>query len=108
MKRGEVWTLRDDAYASKARPVVVVQGEDLNVFDSVVLCLLTSFDSRGIQTRVEVDPDDENGLSKKSFVMTDKIVTVRKDQLGRKIGRIDPLKMTEVDNALAKVLGLER
>jgi mRNA-degrading endonuclease toxin of MazEF toxin-antitoxin module len=27
MKRGEVWTLRDDAYASKARPVVIVQAD---------------------------------------------------------------------------------
>ncbi|MCI1747782.1 MAG: type II toxin-antitoxin system PemK/MazF family toxin [Acidipropionibacterium sp.] len=40
MQRGEIWTLRDDRYASKARPVVVVQG-DLEQFDSVVLCLLT-------------------------------------------------------------------
>jgi mRNA interferase MazF len=39
MQRGEIWTLRDDRYASKARPVVVVQG-DLEQFDSVVLCLL--------------------------------------------------------------------
>jgi mRNA interferase MazF len=25
MKRGEIWTLQDDGYASKARPVIIVQ-----------------------------------------------------------------------------------
>lgn len=41
MRRGEVWTLRDDGYASKARPVVVVQDETVAEFDSIILCLLT-------------------------------------------------------------------
>ena len=26
MKRGDIWTLQDDGYASKPRPVVIVQG----------------------------------------------------------------------------------
>lgn len=29
MRRGEAWTLRDDSYASKARPVVVVQSDEV-------------------------------------------------------------------------------
>lgn len=47
MKRGELWLLQDDGYASKPRPVVVVQSDTINQFHSVVLCLLTSFDSSG-------------------------------------------------------------
>ncbi len=27
MKRGEIWTLQDKNYASKARPVVVIQSD---------------------------------------------------------------------------------
>jgi hypothetical protein len=27
LARGEIWTFLDDGYASKARPVVIVQGE---------------------------------------------------------------------------------
>ena len=30
--RGEIWTLRDDRYASKARPVVIVQGDEVRGF----------------------------------------------------------------------------
>jgi len=29
MKRGEIWTLRDRQYASKARPVIVIQNDAL-------------------------------------------------------------------------------
>lgn len=30
--RGEIWTLRDDRYASKARPVVIVQSDEVRGF----------------------------------------------------------------------------
>ena len=66
--RGEIWTMRDDLYASKARPVVIVQSDDVQGFDSVVLCLLTTFDSTDVPTRVRVEPSVENGLEKTSFV----------------------------------------
>ena len=39
--RGEIWTMRDDIYASKARPVVIVQSDEVGGFDSIVLCLMT-------------------------------------------------------------------
>ena len=74
MRRGEVWTLRDGGYASKARPVVVVQDESVAEFDSVILCLLTSYDSDGMPTRVKISPSGDNGLFKTSYVMADKII----------------------------------
>jgi mRNA interferase MazF len=36
MKRGEVYTLRDEGFASKARPVVIVQDKERNSFNSVI------------------------------------------------------------------------
>ena len=78
MKRGEIWTLQDKNYASKARPVVVIQSDEHDDFDSVILCLFTSFESSGISTRVLVAPSEKNGLEKDSYIMTDKIVTVDK------------------------------
>lgn len=76
MKRGEIWTLQADGYASKPRPVVIVQSDAVDRFDSVITCLLTSYDSSDIDTRVRLEPSPENGLNKVSYVMTDKIVTV--------------------------------
>ena len=43
MKRGEIWTLQADGYASKPRPVVIVQSDAVDRFDSVITCLLTSY-----------------------------------------------------------------
>ena len=62
MKRGELWTLQDKNYASKARPVVIVQADNENSFDSIILCLFTTFESGNISTRVKIEPNAENGL----------------------------------------------
>lgn len=107
MHSGEIWTLRDDVYASKARPVVVVQDAEVENFDSIVLCLLTSFDSDNISTRVKVRPTADNALTRDSFVMTEKIVTVDKALLGTKIGFLDELTMKEIRNQLAFLLGIK-
>ena len=80
--RGEIWTMRDDLYASKARPVVIVQSDEIVGFDSVVLCLMTTFESSGMPTRVRVESSAENGLERTSFVMTDKIASVSRGMLG--------------------------
>ena len=86
MKRGEIWTLQDKHYASKARPVVVIQSDKHDSFDSVILCLFTSYESGDISKRVRIEPSSENGLQKVSYVMTDKIVTVDKSRLGKRVG----------------------
>ena len=106
MKRGEIWTLQDRRYASKARPVVVIQSDNHNSFDSVILCLFTSFESGDISTRVPVEPSAENGLQKKSFVMTDKIVTVDKKMLGKRVGALSDEDMSAISEQLKIILGL--
>ena len=106
MKRGEIWTLQDDRYASKARPVIVLQNDDVEIFSSVILCLLTSFDSENIPTRVKIDPAETNGLRKTSYAMTDKIVTVRAVELGTRIGTLDIDQMKQISRQLAAILAI--
>ena len=107
MKRGEIWTLRDKHYASKARPVIVIQSDEHSSFDSVILCLFTTYESSSVTTRVFVKASQENGLIKDSFVMTDKIVTVDKSVLGERIGRLSDEEMASVSEQLKVVLALE-
>lgn len=107
MRRGEVWTLRDDGYASKARPVIVIQDEDVAAFDSIILCLLTTFDSDHMETRVSIEPSNANGLERRSYAMTDKIVTVEKGLLGQCIGRISAEDMVKISAELMRILGLK-
>jgi len=97
-----------DGYASKARPVVVVQSDAESAFDSVVLCLLTTFESSRIATRVAITPDETNGLKKPSFVMTEKLVTVDKRALGEKIGVLTGEQMRRIARQLARVLAIRK
>ncbi|HJG32067.1 MAG TPA: type II toxin-antitoxin system PemK/MazF family toxin [Collinsella ihuae] len=106
MMRGEIWSMRDDLYASKARPVVIIQSDEVSGFDSVVLCLLTTYESSGIPTRVRVEPTVQNGLEKTSYVMTEKIASVSRAMLGRRIGMLEEEVMREVSEKVAVVLGL--
>lgn len=106
MKRGEIWSLRDRQYASKARPVVIVQSDRHESFDSVILCLFTTFDSSAIETRVLISASAENGLYKDSYVMTDKIVTVDRAMLGERIGCLSEENMKAVSEKLRDVLDL--
>lgn len=65
MRRGEIWPVLADGYARKPRPVVVVQNDEIEGFDSTVVCLMTSFTSDDMTTRVKVPPTTQNGLIKK-------------------------------------------
>jgi mRNA interferase MazF len=102
--RGEIWTLRDDGYASKSRPVIVLQGYLENEFDSIILCLCTTYESAHLPTRVRLLPDAQNGLRCVSYAMTEKLLTVDKKMLGNKIGKLSDEQMHEINKQIARLL----
>jgi mRNA interferase MazF len=108
MRRGEIWTLRDDGYASKARPVVIVQADLGGFFNSVILCLFTTFESSHIPTRVHIPADNTNGLKKDSYIMTEKLITIDKNELGDKIGDLSEEQMRRISSQLAKLLEIHK
>ena len=55
--------------------------------------------------RITIDPQRENGLRLTSQVMADKPVTIRRERIGQKIGRLDNQDMARLSAALAFVLG---
>ena len=85
MRRGELWTVQGESFASKPRPLLVIQSDEVDSFDSTVLCLITTHDSEVIPTRVALSSADKNGLRENSWVMTDKIYSAR--NTGQAIGR---------------------
>ena len=106
MKRGELWTARGESFASEPRPVLVIQSDDVDSFDSTVLCLITTHDSDALPTWVALEPTEKNGLREKSWVMTEKIYSARKNELGQRIGTLSERDMAEVSKQVAVVLGL--
>jgi mRNA interferase MazF len=91
----------------KPRPAVIVQTDAFpESHASVVIRRLTSELVEAPDFRVTIDPRPENGLRLTSQVMADKPVTIRRERLGQKIGRLGNQDMARLNAALAFVLGL--
>jgi mRNA interferase MazF len=109
VKRGEVWTVSGGApYAGKPRPAVIVQEDLFNATSSITVCVFTSHASNAPLLRMRVEPTIRNGLQNASELMIDKITTVPKTRLGRKLGQLDDADVTRLDRSLTVFLGLAR
>lgn len=107
MRRGDLVTVTAGGDYGKPCPAVIVQTDAFPESDaSVVVCRLTSDLVNAPDFRVTIEPKPENGLRLKSQVMADKPVTVRRERIGQKIGRLGDQDMARLGIALAFVLGL--
>lgn len=104
---GEIWTVCASGYASKPRPAVIVQSDEVEGFDSTIVCLFTTDDSISAPTRVKATPTEENGLSQTCWIMAEKPIAIKKSTLGMKIGALDSKTLAELDSTLRIVLELD-
>jgi mRNA interferase MazF len=104
--RGEIWIARADLYASKVRPVLVIQADAYDRYGSTVTCLFTTVYNINDAARVRIEPDNANGLDAVSFVMVDKIFSFDKADLDKRFGRLDEHDMRRVSDRLRAVLEL--
>ncbi len=107
MRRGDVVTVAATGDYGKPRPAVIVQTDALPTeHASVVICRMTSECNDAPDFRVTIDPTENNGLRVRSQVMADKPVTVRRERVGRRVGRLDDKDVSRLNIALAFVMGL--
>jgi mRNA interferase MazF len=107
MKRGDVVTVAATGDYGKPRPAVIVQTDALPAAHaSVVVCQMTSALSEAPDFRVTIEPTKANGLRERSQVMADKPVTIRRERIGRQVGRLDEQDVVRLNVALAFVMGL--
>jgi mRNA interferase MazF len=107
MRRGDVVTVSAAGDYGKARPAVVVQSDAFpESHASMIVCQMTSEIADAPMFRVTVEARPENGLRVTSQIMADKPVTVRKERVGRQIGRLGADDMARLNSALAFVMGL--
>ncbi|MBR2252325.1 MAG: type II toxin-antitoxin system PemK/MazF family toxin, partial [Neisseriaceae bacterium] len=57
---------------------------------------------------VTIEPSSQTGLQKVSQVMTDKLMTTKKEKIGQVIGTISSDTVKKIDQALILLLGLAR
>jgi mRNA interferase MazF len=109
MKRGEVWTVSGGApYAGKPRPAVIVQEDRFAATNSITLCAFTTDPTDAPLLRMLVEPTDRNGLRIASRLMIDKITTVPRVRLGRRLGKLNDEDVMRLNRALTVFLGLAR
>jgi mRNA interferase MazF len=107
VKRGEIWTAAGGVtYASKPRPVVIVQDDRFDETKSITICAFTSDPTDAPLFRIAVEPSEINGLETASRLMVDKITTIPKHKLGSPIGRLADDDMLRLNRAVMIFLGL--
>jgi len=106
MSRGDVVIVAAPGDYGKPRPAVIVQSNAIPASHaSVVICQLTS-ELAEADFRITIEPEPETGIRMRSQVMADKPVTIRRERIGRLIGRLGAPDMARVNAALAFVIGL--
>ena len=107
MKRGEVWTAAGgQVYAGNPRPVIILQDDRFDATDSMTVCPLTSDSTAALLFRVPIEPDSENGLRQRSYVMTDKIASIPKTRIRALVGRLNAEDIVKLNRAVFVFLGL--
>jgi len=106
VKRGDVVTVAMSGDFGKPRPKLVVQSNNFEDTGTVTVLLVTSIAIDAPLLRVPVLPDPENGLAQSSWVMIDKAMSVKRDRVGRVIGRVREETMLTVTRNLAVFLGM--
>lgn len=107
MKRGDIWTVSGgNNYAGKPRPAVIVQEDRFGGTASITLCAFTTDPTDAPLMRLLITPSEQNGLRAASRLMIDKVTTVPKTRLGKKLGELDDIDQLRVNRALMVFLGL--
>lgn len=108
MKRGEIRLVAGGVYASKPRPVVIVQDDLFADLDSVTVCPLTTTVVDAPLLRLPIEPADASGVDVESFAMIDKITTVRKTNVGERVGHLSDQQLIELERRLLVFMGIAR
>jgi mRNA interferase MazF len=106
MSRGDLVIVAAPGDYGKPRPAVIVQSNAIpENHASVVICQMTS-ELAEADFRITIEPGSETGLRVRSQVMADKPVTVRRERIGERIGRLGAADLARLNVALAFVMGL--
>jgi mRNA interferase MazF len=105
MRRGDIVTVAGGVYANKPRPALIVQDDRFDATESLTICPFTSTEVDAPLLRVPVTADQENGLDQDSFLMVDKITTVRRSNVHGVVGRLEATTLVEFERRLLVFLG---
>lgn len=107
MKRGEIWTVTGGAdYAGKPRPVIILQDDRFDATASITICAFTTDPISAPLFRLLIESNEQNGLRERCRLMIDKITTVPKTKIGKRIGRLNDEDVVRLNRGVLVFLGL--
>jgi mRNA interferase MazF len=110
MKQGSIYmAYLDPAVGTEQggrRPVVIVSGNTVNDFaPNVIVCPMTT-SIKNYHGDVIVQPNNDNGLKKKSEILNIHVRSISKSRLKEYIGAISKSEIHQIHNGLNDVLKL--
>jgi len=107
VRRGDVVVVAMPGDYGKPRPALVIQSDLFNdTHASITVAPVTSTIVDAPLFRLTLDPTPSNGLRSVSQIMIDKLTAVRRDRIGKTVGRIDDGVMIRVNRGVGLWLGL--
>lgn len=107
MKRGNIVAVAMQGDFGKPRPALVLQSDVFSdIHATVTVALISSEIVQAPIFRLDIEPNEANGLTRPSQVQIDKIMSIRTEKIGSVIGKLNDVMMVRVNRALALWLGL--
>ena len=105
MKRGDLVTVAIPGDFGKPRPALVIQSDHFDATATVTVLLISGTLVNAPLLRLTVEPSPDNRLRKRSQIMIDKAMTVRRDRIAESFGRLEEEALVAVNRSLALFLG---
>lgn len=83
-----------------------MQPPSLDELNSRLVVPLTSQTEEFIPFRPMIDPDGRNGLRRPSQAMVDKVLAVRLQKFGERVGELSPADLERIESMVLFALGL--
>jgi len=107
LRRGDIVTVAAPGDYGKPRPAVIVQADVFNdIHASITVVPLSSTIIDAPLFRITLDPNRQNGLHRVSQIMVDKVLTLPREKIGKRVGRLNNSVMIRVGRALSLWLGM--
>ena len=98
-RRGEIWLIdlgepigREQG---RQRPALVVSSDEWNRHAGVITVLPLTRTKHGLPTRLEIEPDRDDGLDETSYARCEDIRSVSERRLVHRVGTVDMRTMQE-------------
>ena len=110
MQRGEIWLVNLDptigSEIRKTRPAVIISSDLVGILPVKIIVPFTEWKDRYAQASwmVQIDPDENNGLTKPSSADALQIRSVSQQRLVQKLGILSSLQVAQIVQAVMTIL----